>query len=77
MRKNRSAVMFVLSAFAVSACLVGSLALAKGKPSPLDCPRDILCPDVYDPVTCDGGVVYPNACYAYAACATGCGAPGS
>ena len=30
------------------------------------CPRDIQCPDIYDPVTCDFGVVYPNACYAYA-----------
>lgn len=44
---------------------------------PLDrCPRDINCPDVYDPVTCDGGVTYPNACYAFAACATGCGSGG-
>lgn len=77
MRKTRSAVLFVLSAVAFSAFLVSSMALAKGKPGPLDCPRDIQCPDVYDPVTCDGGVVYPNSCYAYAACATGCGASGS
>ena len=38
------------------------------------CPRDINCPDVYDPVTCSNGVTYPNSCYAFAACATGCGA---
>lgn len=40
------------------------------------CPRDINCPDIYDPVTCSNGVTYPNACYAFAACATGCGSSG-
>jgi hypothetical protein len=41
------------------------------------CPRDIACPDVWDPVICSDGVVYSNACYAYRACATGCvDAPG-
>jgi len=38
---------------------------------------DLQCPQIYDPVTCDGGVVYPNACEARRHCATGCGAPGS
>lgn len=41
------------------------------------CPRDIQCPDVYNPVTCSNGVTYPNSCYAYRACATGCGGAGS
>ena len=43
------------------------------------CPwTDIIqCPQIYDPVTCDGGVVYPNACEEFRNCATGCGAPGS
>lgn len=41
------------------------------------CPRDIQCPDVYNPVTCSNGVTYPNACYAYRACATGCGGGGT
>ena len=41
------------------------------------CPRDINCPDVYNPVTCSDGVEYPNACYAYRACATGCGSSGT
>ena len=41
------------------------------------CPRDMSCPDVYNPVTCSNGVTYPNACYAYVACATGCGSGGS
>ncbi|HUU84641.1 MAG TPA: hypothetical protein VM243_14170 [Phycisphaerae bacterium] len=37
-----------------------------------DCPRDIMCPAYWDPVICDDGQTYSNACYAYAACATGC-----
>ncbi len=41
-----------------------------------DCPRKIFCLDVYDPVTCSNGVTYSNACYAYAACATGCSGGG-
>ena len=36
------------------------------------CPRDIQCLDVWQPVICDGGVIYSNSCYAYRACATGC-----
>ncbi len=30
------------------------------------------CLDVWDPVICDGGVIFSNACYAARACATGC-----
>ncbi len=61
---------------------IGALAwtadsFARGKPGWGGCPRDILCPDVYDPVTCDNGVTYPNACYAFAACATGCSEGGA
>lgn len=48
---------------------MASVAQARGKSG---CPRDIQCPDVYDPVICDFGVIYSNACYAYRACATGC-----
>ncbi|UCC32332.1 MAG: hypothetical protein JSU86_08620, partial [Phycisphaerales bacterium] len=45
----------------------------RGKPGGDDgCPRDIMCPAVWDPVICDDGKVYSNACYAFAACATGC-----
>lgn len=36
------------------------------------CPRNIMCLDVWDPVICDDGQIYSNACYAYRACATGC-----
>ena len=76
MRSNKVRVLVMVAVFAAGAFVVGTMAYAKGKPGPLDCPRDISCPDIYDPVTCDGGVVYPNACYAYAACATGCSSGG-
>ena len=42
------------------------------------CPRwDVMCPDVWDPVTCSNGVTYSNSCYAYRACATGCTSGGA
>jgi hypothetical protein len=31
-----------------------------------------ICPDIFSPVVCSNGVTYSNACYATAACATGC-----
>ena len=38
-----------------------------------DCPNSgIVCPAVWDPVICNDGKVYSNACYARAACARGC-----
>lgn len=62
----------LLSKLALAAGLaLGALAL----PAPSqasNCPRPILCADVYDPVLCADGKVYSNACYAYRACATGC-----
>ena len=60
----------------VAALILGGVALAK-KPTPdptlpRACPwSQIQCPDVWDPVTCDNGVTYSNACYAFRACATG------
>jgi hypothetical protein len=30
------------------------------------------CPDIYDPVICSNGVVYPNGCYARLAKAKNC-----
>ena len=52
--------------------LDGVLDQAASEPIQL-CPRpDIYCFDIWDPVTCDDGVTYSNACYAYRACATGC-----
>ena len=32
-----------------------------------------ICPAVFDPVTCDRGCTYTNACFAACAGATGCG----
>ena len=31
-----------------------------------------ICPQIFDPVTCDNGKTYSNMCYALADCATGC-----
>ncbi|HUU84642.1 MAG TPA: hypothetical protein VM243_14175 [Phycisphaerae bacterium] len=60
--------------YAHAACAKGCKSLGDG-PIPADrgdCPRDILCPDYWDPVICKDGEVYSNACYAHAACAKGC-----
>lgn len=69
----------VLAVLAVIA--MGSLAYAKKGPpvpDPVDptvvypsCVKNVACPDVYDPVLCADGVVYPNLCYASLACAPG------
>ena len=76
MRMNGLVVKLAVGAFVTGALVVGSMAYAKGKPQPGGCPRDIQCPDIYDPVMCSDGIVYPNSCYAYAACATGCSGGG-
>ena len=64
----------MLSLLAVLA--FGTQSYGKGKPKPKpdnECPRTgILCTLQYDPVICDNGVTYSNACFAYVACATGC-----
>lgn len=71
---------YVNSCYAQKACATGCEPYDDGggvaaKPGGggTKCPRPIECPDVYDPVVCSNGVEYPNACYAYRACATGCG----
>ena len=63
----------------VAALVVGGVAMAKRPgPVPGGCPwKGMSCPDVYDPVTCDNGVTYPNACYAFINCATGCSEGGA
>jgi len=75
MRGNKVVVKLIVGAGVTGALVAGTMVQAKGKPGPLDCPRDILCPDIYDPVMCDQGM-FPNACYAYAACATNCSGGG-
>ena len=64
----------LLAAIAVVCFAADVLAVGGG---PFGCPRDIQCPMVYDPVTCDNGVTYSNACVAFAACATGCSEGGA
>jgi hypothetical protein len=39
----------------------------KCKPDP-----NVICPAIYDPVTCSNGKTYSNQCFADADCATGC-----
>jgi hypothetical protein len=53
-------------------CFIGVASAGATAFWPAECPRDIQCLDVWDPVICDDGQVYSNDCYAYRACATGC-----
>ena len=78
--KRRTVIATLTVALVVTALVMGGVSLAKRGGGPIGggCPwKDIQCPDVYDPVTCDNGVTYPNGCYAFAACATGCGSGGA
>jgi hypothetical protein len=50
---------------------LGALGFA-GSSEAKKCDPTIICPDIYAPVICSDGVVYPNQCYADRACATGC-----
>ena len=64
-------VVLLLVVIAAMAC--GTTALAK-KPGGGDgpCHPDILCPMVWDPVICEDGKIYSNACVAYVWCQTDC-----
>jgi hypothetical protein len=44
-----------------------------GKPSQPPEKENCYCPQNYDPVVCDGGAVFPNACVAGCAGANNCG----
>jgi hypothetical protein len=56
-----------------AALCAGSLTLAGNTEAARECPRQgILCNQIYDPVICNNDQVYPNSCYAYVDCATGC-----
>jgi hypothetical protein len=58
---------------ALAAALVaGALTLPATSEAVSGCPRQGLCPDVYQPVICSNGHVYSNGCFAYLDCATGC-----
>ena len=75
MRRYSHLVKAVALVAAIGAIAWTASSFAKGG-GPLGCPRDVGCPDIYDPVWCDQGM-FPNACYAWAACATNCGGAGS
>ena len=73
MRRFVPYVMVIALVVVVIAVATSTDVFAKGKPGGGDeCPRNIMCPDYWDPVICDDGQIYSNACYAYRACATGC-----
>jgi hypothetical protein len=66
-----SRVFFAVAIIAV--IVVGTVSMAKKPPKPpRPCDPFLMCPDVWDPVICDGDQVYSNQCYADRACATGC-----
>ena len=80
--KTRRTLMTAAAVLALTAAfglVLSDAVVAKGKPGGGGgkCPRTgIFCLDVWDPVICDDGQIYSNACYAYVACATGCESTG-
>ena len=56
----------------IAAIAVGTTAYAKKPSGPAPCHPDIMCPDIWDPVICEDGKIYSNACYAYVWCQTDC-----
>ena len=59
----------------VAALAAGASQILAGKPGGGGCPKpraNCFCPEVYDPVTCDGGCTYSNSCFAGCAGATNC-----
>jgi len=58
MKRTRVISLLVLAGAAVVAITSFSNAAGGGGGGPQ------LCPDIYAPVICDGGKIYPNQCYA-------------
>ena len=56
----------------IAAIVLTANAYAKKPGGDGPCHPDIMCPAVWDPVICDDGKIYSNACVAYVWCATGC-----
>lgn len=53
--------------------LTGSaLAFAVPSEAKPKCPKEGVCPLIYDPVICSDGQIYSNQCFANLACAKGC-----
>jgi hypothetical protein len=76
MRKRN--IQIALIVLFVLVLVAGAATFAKGKPGGVKpCKYSMIyCLDVWDPVVCDDGRVYSNACYARRACATGCTSTG-
>lgn len=68
MRKNMALPILSVLAFVAIAATATSALAARPRPFP-DPPA---CPDVYAPVLCADGNVYPNGCYASIAGQTSC-----
>ena len=63
----------VILVVVIAAIAVGTTAYAKkpgggGEP----CHPEIMCPMIWDPVICEDGNTYSNACVAYVWCQTDC-----
>lgn len=68
MKKTTRIRMFLLGlTLAGASTLTGVVHADKCVPDP-----NAICPLIYAPVECKGGVVYSNQCFADAACAKGC-----
>lgn len=65
---NAGSVLFVAVAAGVTALAADTLA---GR-LPVPPPNPPICPDVYAPVICPNGQIYPNSCYAVAAGQSNC-----
>ena len=57
--------------FLLGLALTGSMG-AISHAAPCEPDPNVICPAIYDPVTCSNGVTYSNSCFAAADCAKGC-----
>jgi uncharacterized membrane protein len=71
MKRNgsRNLLSVVLGVFAVSAIAAGTLAVSV---TPAAAIGGCVCPQIYDPVICSKGQIYPNQCVADCHHAKGC-----
>lgn len=60
-----------LVAVVAVALIAGATAYAKkpGGGGGSGCPKNLACPDIWDPVQCADGVIYSSQCHADVACA--------
>ncbi|HEX8876900.1 MAG TPA: hypothetical protein VF777_09140 [Phycisphaerales bacterium] len=70
MRSNHKALSLLALVAAAGVTVLATDTLAGRLPVPP--PNPPICPDVYAPVICANGVVYPNYCYAIASGQSNC-----